>query len=91
MYYQMTLSYIARMKIAVAEGKEKKTSSGMAFCHGRDAAPLWYSSLFVHFVSNDVKVIARQHPDLASIASADKAETKRIREKELEAISEEYY
>lgn len=83
MYYQLTLSYIARMKITVAEGTEKKTSSGMAFCHGRDAAPLWYSSLFVHFASNDVKVIARQHPDLAIVESADKAEAKKIREKEL--------
>lgn len=73
MYYHLTLSYIARMKIKVAEGTEKKTSSGMAFCHGRDAAPLWYSSLFVHFTSNDVKVIAKQYPDLVNIESTDKA------------------
>lgn len=40
------------------------TQVGMAFCHGRDAAPMWYSSLLIHFASNNFKVGARQHANL---------------------------
>lgn len=63
----------------------------MAFCHGRDAAPFWYSTLLMHFASNNTKVGARQHPNLALLPNEDKAAAKKFREQELSLTADQYY
>jgi hypothetical protein len=60
------------MTIKVNDGEEKPTKAGMAFCHGRDASPFWYSTLLIHFASNGFKVGAQQHPSIAVLSNEDK-------------------
>lgn len=70
------------MTLRIGQGVKKNSKYGMAFCHGRNAAPLWYSSLFIHFASNGFKVGAIQHAGSNVIEHEEKGAIKKIREKE---------
>ena len=58
------LSFADKHMIKVGDGTEKPTKSSIAFCHGRGATPLMYSSYLMSLASFYYKVGAVQHTEV---------------------------
>lgn len=87
----LILSYVNHYNIKVGNGKEVVGDTGIAFAHGRGGTPMFYTSYYMHFAANGLKVGAAQHTDVNRTPFTLKEEIKRYREKEVQARAAELY
>lgn len=83
-YHSLTLSYLNKIKIQFGVGIElERKGRGMAFCHGKEATPFWYSTLLLHFANSGTKVGAIEHSYQEKTDLPNKSSIKEFRQKEI--------
>ena len=68
----LILTFVDKLRLKVGEGVEKNTDSSIAFCHGRGACPLFYSSYLMYMAGLGYRVGAVQHSEVQDTKLAHK-------------------
>lgn len=87
---QVVMSYVNKYRIRVADGPEKETDTGIAYCHGRGATPMMYSTILRHLAGEGFRVGASQHSEVRYTGYYTYEENKKFREKEVQVLAEEF-
>lgn len=84
------LSYADKYRIKIAQGAQRDTDKGIALSHGKGGTPFYYSSMMMHFASQDYRVGAVQHTQVNRINLKIKEQIKKFRGSEVLKRAEEF-